>query len=99
MTKHERELGYNQGFAEGFEAGYEKGFSEGSTLGYNNGFAAGIAEVCPDDTLSEPSLLLKKFKKLVEAGLIKLVVSGPAEQEAKQLLEKMGLEAETLQFG
>ncbi len=98
MTKHERELGYNQGFAEGFEAGYEKGFSEGGTLGYNNGFAAGIAEVC-SDTTSEPSLLLRKFKRLVKAGLIKLVVCGPAEQEAKQLLEKMGLEAETLKFG
>lgn len=95
MAKLEWDLGYNQGYAVGFEAGYEKGFAEGSSLGFNNGFSAALKE---SPASGEPPDPLWRLLGMLRAGLVRLVVGGPASQEALSLLRELNIEAETLNF-
>lgn len=95
MANRDWDLGYNQGYAVGFEAGYEKGFAEGSSLGFNNGFSAALKESL---AAGEPPDPLWRLLGMLRAGLVRLVVGGPASQEALSLLREMNIEAETLSF-
>lgn len=95
MVKNDWDLGYNQGYAVGFEAGYEKGYAQGSSLGFNNGLAAGLKDSFES---SEPLGPLSKFVKMLRGGLIRLVISGPATQDALDLLKDMEINAEPLDF-
>lgn len=84
--------GFNQGYAAGLEDGYEKGYREGRFLGFNDGFATALKETqngCPKRALSKALLAMNR------AGLIRIVVSGSAAQEAAGRLRALGFIVDT----
>ncbi len=92
MPRREWELGYNQGYAAGFEDGYEKGYREGAYLGFNNGFAAALKDDGGAPSKLEPAHALLKMSRV---GMFRIVLSGPAAQEAARQFQALGFEVET----
>ncbi|ACA58619.1 hypothetical protein [Candidatus Desulforudis audaxviator] len=95
MARREWELGYNQGYAAGFEDGYEKGYREGGYLGFNNGFATALKDNGTPVSKREPAHALLKMNR---AGMFRIVLSGPAAQEAVRQFEALGFKVEICPF-
>lgn len=95
MPRREWELGYNQGYAAGFEDGYEKGYREGGFLGFNNGFATALKD---NGAPVSKQNLAHALLKMNRAGLFRIMISGPAAQEAARQLETLGLKVEISPF-
>lgn len=95
MPRREWELGYNQGYAAGFEDGYEKGYREGGYLGFNNGFATALKDDDGAPSRLEPGHFLLKMN---QAGMFRIMLSGPAAQDAMRQFEALGFKVEILSF-
>lgn len=98
-----RNLGYHLGYNLGFESGYEKGYIEGSTLGYNNGFLAALrlGEGC-DSSVSDkfPELhVCQMLQKMINGGLVNVLLTGCAAGEAKALLKLFDMKATVVSKG
>jgi len=97
-----RSLGYHLGYSLGFESGFEKGYTEGSTLGYNNGFLAALrlledAGAEDPNAMSVPySKIYQSIQKLIEAGHIRLYLSGCAAREAEMLFKLLNIDVQVI---
>ncbi|MBO8127801.1 MAG: hypothetical protein H0Z39_01165 [Peptococcaceae bacterium] len=91
MTRYDWQLGYHQGYAEGYDLGYERGYQEGKAIGYNTGLAEGLT-----DNLEGKSshALLPALIHYINAGLVRVVLAGPASQDAAELCCLIGIKTE-----
>jgi len=93
MTRHDWQLGYLQGYVDGYDLGYEKGYREGKAIGYNTGLAEGLTS----DLDRKPSrALLSTLIQYINAGLVRVVLAGPARQDAAELCRRIGIKSEIL---
>lgn len=92
MPRREWELGYNQGYAAGFEDGYEKGYREGGCLGFNDGFATALKDDGGAPSRIETAHALLKMSR---AGMFRIMLSGPAAHEAVRQFQALGFKVET----
>jgi hypothetical protein len=93
MPSPEWELGYNQGYAAGFDDGFAKGQREGRFLGFNDGFWAALVESRAGDATDR---LPQKLGAMNRAGLFRMVLSGPAAHAAAAYFRALGFRPDSL---
>lgn len=96
-----KNAGYHLGYNLGFESGYEKGYTEGGALGYNNGFLAalGMGEENTKPGEDPEDFVWRILQKLILQGQAKLVLSGYAAGEVKELLKQIKIDATVTELG
>ncbi|NLJ76001.1 MAG: hypothetical protein GX325_01925 [Peptococcaceae bacterium] len=96
-----KNMGYHLGYNLGFESGYEKGYTEGGALGYNNGFLAalGMGEENTKPSQEPEDFVWRILQKLILQGQAKLVPSGYATREVKELLKQIKTDVTVTKLG